>query len=264
MGIDLLILTLDGVMFDTEDAHLRACNAAFVQCGLDLQWNNIQYREAARARGVANAISAVSERISSMLTSHQMQELADEKNRFFHVYAAEGVAKPHQGCARLIQDAQSNGCKLAVVTDMPARTAAALLEQAYGDAVTDIFDVVITGARYNDASGNGPYQLAMRTVGIEAARSAAIEAAAPSLHAAQAAGIWTIAASPYEKDVARIAGADLWCPHLQELRDLIGKKETARERGRRFVTFDALRVLKKTQLAGTPVLRPVMQVRPSV
>ena len=263
MGIDLLIFGLDSVMFDTDDVQVRACNDAFAHCGIAFHWSVAQYREAARSRGAFNAISAAIGDIVPSLTNRQIEELVCERNRLLHQYVLEGMAKPHQACVSLASEAHASGCKLAVVTDMPARTTTALLEQSFGDAVTDMFAVVVSGAVFNDATGNGPHHLAMRTVGVDASHSAAIDTTAPALHAAQAAGIWTIAATPYEKDVARIAGADLWCPQLQELRDLIGRKQTPRERSKRFVTFDSLRVLKKSQLDGIPVLRRTIPVRPN-
>ncbi|MFC7514913.1 HAD hydrolase-like protein [Herbaspirillum sp. GCM10030257] len=261
MGIDLLIFGLDGVMFDTDEAQVNACNDAFAHCGIAFRWTTAQYREAARAHGAFNAISAIIGGIVPSLTNRQFDELVCEKNRLLHQYVLAGMAKPHQACVSLASEAHASGCKLAVVTDMPARTTTVLLEQSFGNTVTDMFAAVVSGAVFNDAAGNGPHHLAMRTVGVDGSHSAAIDTTAPALHAAQAAGIWTIAATPYAKDVARIAGADLWCPQLQELRDLIGRKQTPRERSKHFVTFDSLRVLKKNQLDGLPVLRPTLPIR---
>jgi phosphoglycolate phosphatase-like HAD superfamily hydrolase len=144
------------------------------------------------------------------------------------------------------------GCKLAVVTDIPAQTASVLLERGFGDDVTNRFDVVIGSANFDDAGGNGPHDMALRTVGIEASCSVAIDAAPPALRAAQSAGIWTMAATPYEKDIARISGADLWCPQLQELRDLVDVRKAPRDAAKRFVTFDTLRSLKAGRLHVAP------------
>jgi beta-phosphoglucomutase-like phosphatase (HAD superfamily) len=35
MAIDLLVSGLDGVLFDTEAAHMESSNHAFAQCGSD-------------------------------------------------------------------------------------------------------------------------------------------------------------------------------------------------------------------------------------
>lgn len=260
MGIEAITLALDGVIFDTEDAHLRACNAAFETCGLDLRWSLPQLRAAARVRGATNAIAAVTEKMSLPPSSAEAIGLVQEKNRLFHEYALVGNPLRNAGCAQLMADALESGCKLAVVTDMPMQTATALLEQAFGNAVTNVFEVVVSGADYGIAE-NGPFELALRTVGADPADCVAIDAAVPGLTAAQQRRIWTMAATPYEKDIARISGADIWCPQMQELRHVIEQRNAARAQPERFVTFGALRGFKQGKLADAPVLKQPMQVK---
>ena len=247
MAIELLILGLDGVVFDTEAAHLKASNDAFALCGLGLNWSVQQFREAARISGAAGAAAAAAQRIPGA-TARDVAQVAREKDRLFHEAIVAAIPAVHQACAKLMEEALAAGCKLAVVTDIPAQTASVLLERGFGDDVTNRFETVIGGANFDDAAGNGPHDVALRTVGIEASCAVAIDAAPPALRAAQRTGIWTMAATPYEKDIARISGADLWCPQLQELRDLVDVRKTSREAGKRFVTFDTLRSLKTGRL----------------
>ncbi len=259
MTIDALTLALDGVIFDTEEAHLAACNAAFDTCGIGLRWSIQQFRQAARAHGANHAINAM----SSILCVKEAALLLQEKHGLFHDIVLSTLPERHPGCTELMNDALARGCKLAVVTDMPTRTATELLQRVFGDAVTNTFTVVVSGASFDEPGDNGPHQLALRTIGIDADHCAAIDAAAPGLRAAQHAGIWTMAATPYEKDIARISGADLWCPQLQELRDLIGKRTPPGDKLKRYVSFDALRSFKMTQMTERPVLRQAMQFRQS-
>ena len=263
MGIEAITLALDGVIFDTEDAQLRACNAAFTVCGLDLQWTLPHLRAAARVWGAANVMASVAERMSLAATDERVVRLAQEKNRQFHeiVLAARPVRS--SGCAQLMADALEGGCKLAVVTDMPAQTATALLDHAFGNTVTHIFSVVVSGADFSASGGNGPCELALRTMGVEAGNCVAIDAAVPGLNAARQAGIWTMAVTPYEKDIARISAADIWCPQLQELRDMIERRNAPRAKPERFVTFDALRAFK-TGRSGMPALTTPMPVQAAV
>jgi beta-phosphoglucomutase-like phosphatase (HAD superfamily) len=254
MAIELLILGLDGVVFDTEAAHLKASNDAFAECGLGLNWSARQFRDAARISGAAGAATAAAQRIPGA-TARDVTRVAEAKARLFHETILAAMPALHQSCARLMEEALEAGCKLAVVTDIPAQTASVLLERGFADDVTNRFETVIGGAHFGEADGNGPYDMALRTVGIEASCSVAIDAAPPALRAAQHAGIWTMAATPYEKDIARISGADLWCPQLQELRDLVDVRKAPRETAGRFVTFDILRSLKKGQLrAAVPAV----------
>ncbi|HEY0847564.1 MAG TPA: HAD hydrolase-like protein [Noviherbaspirillum sp.] len=249
MAIEALTLALDGVIFDTEDLHLQACNAAFEHCGLGLQWSVQQLREATRVHGATHAVSALLTKLSISATSAEAVSLVKEKHRVFHDLVQSGGAARNPVCVQLMEDALDDGCKLAVVTDMPAQTATVMLEQAFGSAVTNMFAVVVSGADFNE-TGNGPYQLVLRTVGAEPSGCAAIDAAVPGLRAAQRAGIWTMAVTPYEKDIARITGADLWCPQLQELRHLIAQKRALRPMPQKFVTFDAIAAFKKGRLAA--------------
>lgn len=259
MGIEAITLALDGVIFDTEDAQLRACNAAFGACGLDLQWSLPQLRAAARVWGAANVTDAVAERMGLAATDERVVNLAQEKNRLFHDLVLANPPLRSSGCAQLMADALESGCKIAVVTDMPVQTATALLDQSFGNAVTNIFSVIVSGADFSAAEGNGPYALALRTMGAEAGSCVAIDAAVPGLNAARQAGIWTMAVTPYEKDIARISAADIWCPQMQELRDMIERRNAPKTRPERFVTFDALRAFKKGR-TGVPVLSKTMPV----
>ena len=257
MAIEALILALDGVIFETETTHLEACNAALAECGLSQRWTLSQYREAARMHGASHALAA----LFPALAAPRARALQEEAERQFRQRIRTAALARHPGCAALMDEAIGHGCKLAVVTDMPAQSASELLQQAFGNDVNNTFTVVIGGASFSDATGNGPHHLALRTLGVEAERCAAIDAAVPGLASAQQAGVWTMAATPYARDVARISAADLWCPHLQELRDLIGKR-TDKEPGR-FVSFSTLRSLKRGQLAQRPVLRRPVRPQPA-
>lgn len=260
MGIEAITLALDGVIFDTEDAQLRACNAAFVACGLDLQWSLPQLRTAARVWGAANVVASLAERMGLAESDARVVGLVQEKNRLFHDFALASQPLRNSGCAQLMADALESGCKIAVVTDMPVQTATALLDQAFGNAVTHIFSVVVSGAAFATKEGNGPYELALRTMGVDAGNCVAIDAAVPGLSAARKVGIWTMAVTPYEKDIARISGADIWCPQMQELRDMIERRNAPKVRPERFITFDKLRAFK-TSRQGMPVLSKPVPVR---
>src|SRR5690349_11799805 len=136
MGIELLVLTLDGVMFDTEDAHRRACNIAFKPCGIARQGGIADFRVAA-SRRPALAITA-----AQGISARDMKTLLRQKHDAFHTLVLDGAAGVNGECLSLAKEALAAGCKLAIVSDLPARTATALLEQACGEAVNDMFAVV--------------------------------------------------------------------------------------------------------------------------
>jgi len=251
MAIEAITLGLDDILFDTEDMHLAACNAAFDICGLTLRWSTPQLRRALRMRGATNAITMALDGIAQP-NDAEVQRLVQEKSRLYLELLAKLRPLPHAGCMNLIRDAHASGCKLAIVTGMPAQTANALLDLAFGADTTSIFAAVVTGADFDGPAENGPHALALRTIGADPANCVAIHTASPALRAAQRAGIWTVSATRYEKDISRITGADLWCPQLQELRHLLGQRDMRAERARRFVTFDCLHELKARRPAAQP------------
>lgn len=238
MNIDAIFLALDGVLFDTEELHLVACNAAFDQAGLAAHWSLPELRKAARVHGHAKAIGAAAR------DGAGKAELIARKHDIFQELVSVRAPAAFPACLNLVEDALHSGCKLAVLTDTPARIGAALLERHFGHDVNSRFSVVAGDVDFGAAAGTGPYALALHAMGVEAQASVSIDSVSAGLHAARAAGICTVSVTPYEKDVALISGADLWCPQLQELRHMLPAWRAPAERAERFVTFKALRAWK--------------------
>lgn len=262
MAIEAITLGLDDILFDTEDTHLEACNAAFSACGLTLRWGMPQLRKALRMRGAANAVAAALDGIAAPQDA-DVQRLVQEKNRLYLEMLTALRPLPHAGYMKLIDDAHASGCKLAIVTGMPALTTSTLLDMAFGAEATSTFTAVVSAADFDGSGENAPHTLALRTVGVEAENCVAIHTAPPALRAAQRAGIWTISVMRYEKDISRINGADLWCPQLQELQHLIGKRSLRAERPQGFITFDGLHDLKERASCDLPTSHQQMQYRQS-
>jgi len=253
MTIEAITLGLDDILFDTENEHLDACNAAFASCGLTLRWEIPQLRRAIRLRGASNAVVAALDGIASP-TDANVRRLVQEKNRLYLQRLAAARPLPHAGYMQLIRDAHASGCKLAIVTGMPALTSTTLLDMAFGAEATSIFATVVSHADFEDTRGYGPHELVLRTIGVEPENCIAIHTAVPALRAAQRSGIWTLSVTRYEKDISRINGANLWCPQLQELQHIIGQRTPrAERRPEHFVTFDGLHDLRARSLRNEAV-----------
>jgi beta-phosphoglucomutase-like phosphatase (HAD superfamily) len=244
MAIDFVAFGLDNVLFETEAAHLLACNHAFKKCGLSQHWSVEQYRNAALARGAAGAISSVTEKLGASISSSDAAALSVEKNLMFHDLACQGRIALHAGCASLIDEALEDGCKLAIVTDLPAHTVTVLLEQAFNEKLTDMFATIASAVNFDDPRDNSAYHLVLRTVGADPWRSVAIESSAPGLSAAQRAGLWTLATTPLTDDLDSVIGADSWYPHLRAQKHASGKIKGADGRQHRFISFAELDMLK--------------------
>lgn len=217
MGIDVIFLGLDGVLFDTEALHLAACNAAFANAGLSVRWTLKALRAAAATHGYARAIGSAVACEPLSRNKQRVAELFADKHRQFHQAILAAPPKALPSALALIDDALSAGCKICVLTDMPAPAASALLERCFGADVNSLFAVVTGGANFDGPAGTGPYALALNAMGVSPGDAVAIDTAVPGLRAAEEAGLWSVSVAPYGSDVVR---------------------------PRQFITFDALRDLR--------------------
>ena len=237
MAINLLVLGLDGVLFDTEAAHLHSDNHALEQCGSGHRWSLAQYRNAALLHGAGNALFALAD-------SADAATLSGKKEQQFHEIACQGRIALQPGCAELIGEALDEGCKLAIVTAVPARTATVLLEQAFGDRMTEMFAAIASSASIDASSDNNAFHLVLRTVGVDPWRSVAIDVSTPALLAAQRAGLWTLATTPCIDGLESIGGSDAWFPELRASGHSRHRAHSGDAGRRRFVSFDAIDSLK--------------------
>ena len=216
MSIDVIFLGLDGVLFDTEALHLAACNAAFANAGLSIRWTLPALRGAAATHGYARAIGSA---IACELLSRDKQRVAElfaDKHRRFPQAISPRPPQALPAALALIDDALNTGCKVCVLTDLPAPATSALLANCFGADVNSLFTVVTGGASFDGPSGTGPYARALHAMGVAPQDAIAIDTAVPGLRAAEDAGLWTVSVAPYGNDVVR---------------------------PRQFITFDALREL---------------------
>lgn len=225
MSIDVIFLGLDGVLFDTEALHLAACNAAFAETGLSLRWTLPALRNAARAHGYANAVAAVVSGEPLARNKAAVAALLAEKQRQFQLAVAANPPKASPAALALVDDALRAGCKLSVLSDLPAPVAAALLEQCFGADVNSLFSVVAGGVSFDGAADTGPYAHALHAMCIAPSAAIAIDTVAPSLRAAEQTGLWTVSVAPYGADVLR---------------------------PQQFITFDALRELRNSPFTANP------------
>ncbi len=221
MTIDVIFLGLDGVLFDTETFHLEAFNMAFAQAGLQLRWEMSEMRKALRIYGTAGVMAAIAKISESRHACDLALQLTELKDRALHQLLMRAKPAVLPAAMRLMDDALHAGCKLSILSETPAATTAAMLEQSFGDDVNSKFAVVSGGAKWQSLSGTGPYALALHAMGIEARNAIAIDTSPAALRAARSCGVWTVSACPNDINDASISGADLWCPQLQELRTTV-------------------------------------------
>lgn len=196
MTINAILLNLDEILFDTAPLHLAACRAAMESAGVPLRWSMPELREVASTVGWTKVLDVA-------LGEQKDQSRADGKrsraidlnaahHRHFHDALAVRKPEANPRGLQLIKDALDAGCKLGVISDLPAPSASALLEQLFGNDVNSKFTVVASrhdaGHRHHD----GMHALALRTMGVHAEETVLIDTSLPNLLAARKAGLRTV------------------------------------------------------------------------
>jgi beta-phosphoglucomutase-like phosphatase (HAD superfamily) len=217
MSIDVIFMGLDGVLFDTEALHLAACNTAFANAGLSVRWTMPALRAAAATHGYARAIGSAVAMPPLSRDKQRVAELLEDKHRQFHQLILARAPQAQAAALALIEDATAAGCKICILTDLPAPTASALLDRYFGADVNSLFSVVAGGVNFDRSTGAGPYAHALHAIGVAPHDAIAIDTAVPALRVAADAGLWTVSVAPYGTDVVR---------------------------PRQFITFDALHELQ--------------------
>jgi len=203
MSMDVIFLGLDGVLFDTEALHLAACNAAFANAGLSVRWTLPALRAAATVHGYAHAVGSALTMKLSARDKQRVAELHADKHRLFHQAILSQAPQVQPAALALIEEAINAGCKVCILTDLPAPSTSALLERCFGADVNSLFTVVAGGASFNAPAGTGPYAHALHAMGVAPHDAIVIDTDVPALRAAAEAGLWTVSVAPYGRDVLR-------------------------------------------------------------
>jgi phosphoglycolate phosphatase-like HAD superfamily hydrolase len=129
-----LIFDVDGTMADTErDGHRVAFNRAFAEAGLDWDWSVELYGELLEVTGGK-------ERIRFYLEKYRpdgepptnldkfIGDIHEIKNKCFQQLAAEGAIPLRSGVKRLLEEARTQGVRLAIATTASLPNVTALLE----------------------------------------------------------------------------------------------------------------------------------------
>lgn len=222
MRLDALIFDVDGTLADTEEAHRTAFNLAFEQLGLGWRWTRADYRRLLTTTGgkerIARHIAALdlSEADRADLGT-RIPQIHAIKTRLYSAVVRDGAVPLRTGVARLLDEAASAGCRLAIASTTTAANVDALLHATLGTRALDLFGVIACGDQVA-AKKPAPdiYLLAMQHLGVRAEHAIAFEDSDNGLRAAQAAGLWTVVTPTYWSEDHDFSDADLLLPHLGE------------------------------------------------
>ena len=178
-----------GTLADTSDMQRQAFNAAFDEAGLDWVWTPQEYRRRLQIVGGAQRIEAFAEEKG---LSVDVAALHRAKSRHFQTMLRAGAIFPHPGLADLIDETRGAGGKVALVTTTSRGNLDALFAGLGARLSPDAFDLVIDRslvARPKPAPD--VYRLALDTLRLAAADTAAIEDTPENAAAPVGAGLKT-------------------------------------------------------------------------
>ena len=198
-----MLFDVDGTLADTESqGHLPAYNEAFRELSLGFRWSPDLYRQLLAQPGGRERIAYFLSRYRPDLGDEAESARADQarwidkvhalKSRYFRRYVREGRVPLRSGVLRLIEQCASAGVKVALVTNASPASLDALLRHALPGLTRRINTVVCGGDVAIKKPAPDAYHLALRRLGVAAAKAVAVEDSAMGLQAATAAGLTTL------------------------------------------------------------------------
>jgi len=259
MSIEALIFDVDGTLADTEEAHRIAFNLAFDQQRLGWNWSRTEYRGLLQVNGGK-------ERIASYITSlplgagqrrHLLERVPDihaEKTKLYSSVVRDGGVPLRDGVGRLLEEALSAGCHLAIASTTTAVNVDALLQSTLGARGLEMFDVIACGDQVRRKKpAPDIYELALRTLGLPVERVVAFEDSPNGLRAAVAAGLWTVVTPTYWTEDGDYAAAGLVLPHLGDPTHPLRNEPGTALKSHAWLTLDELQDLAQPRRALDPV-----------
>ncbi len=151
MSLTTLIFDVDGTLADTErDGHRAAYNKTFAQAGLDWVWSTELYEELLQVTGGKERMAFYVSRYRPDFQqdsnfSSLIADLYTKKTKLFAELVANHGIPLRPGIMRLLQEAKSEGLRLAIATTTSPHNVTALLDANLGEEGRDWFACIGAG-----------------------------------------------------------------------------------------------------------------------
>ena len=194
-----LIFDVDGTLADTErDGHRVAFNLAFVEAGLDWEWDEALYGELLAVTGGKERIRNFIERKNPTLPEVEdltawIAGLHASKTKHFVELLSAGKIPLRSGVQRLLTEAHDAGVPMAIATTTTPQNVSALLENALFPGAEAWFEVIGAGDIV-PAKKPAPdiYTYVMEQMGLKPEECIAFEDSSNGIRSSRAARLKTI------------------------------------------------------------------------
>lgn len=224
--IKAIIFDVDGTLADTEDGHRQSFNKAFVENGLDWNWDVELYDRLLKVTGGKERIRYFVEGFLPGFSKPAdydgfVKQLHAAKTRHYNAMLREGIIALRPGIRKLIDAARQRGIRLAIATTTSPENVATLLQRGFGADGERIFEVIGCGDIVpHKKPAPDIYLWVLEKMGLPAADCIALEDSENGLHASLTAGIRTFIIPNHYTRNQNFAGA---AAVLDDLSDLPGR-----------------------------------------
>lgn len=210
MTLAALIFDVDGTLAETEEVHRRAFNEAFAAAGLPWAWDAPLYAELLGVAGGKERMRHYIEASGAQpaLDAAAIARLHRDKTARYAALVATGEVVLRPGVARLLDEAEAAGLRLAVATTTSPASVDALLRATLGPDSLARFAVIAAG---DVVAAKKPapdiYLMALEALHLAPGQCIAIEDTPNGLRSAAGAGIPTVVTTSRYGGTAGFEGA---------------------------------------------------------